>query len=148
MCKEKEPGSRKECVSCRRMMIPTRHLPDGTYLCQTCAPKKLQTCCLCGRRRRANALTADGPVCGTCYASPARRCGICEQVGPIRVRAKGEAPDICYRCYVRPEKLQLPLAGLAWDAPLAVERSIAVVDVVAATDPPAYGAGLVLPAAG
>ncbi|MEU2518863.1 XRE family transcriptional regulator [Streptomyces pseudogriseolus] len=105
VCKEKEPGSRKECVSCRRMMIPTRHLPDGTYLCQTCAPKKLQTCCRCGRRRRANALTADGPVCGTCYASPARRCGICEQVGPIRARAKGEAPDICYRCYVRPEKL-------------------------------------------
>jgi hypothetical protein len=64
VCKEKEPGSRKECVSCRRMMIPTRHLPDGTYLCQTCAPKKLQTCCRCGRWRRANALTADGPVCG------------------------------------------------------------------------------------
>lgn len=105
MCKEKEPGSRKKCGSCRRMMIPTRHLPDGTYLCQTCAPKKLQTCCRCGRLRRANALTADGPVCGTCYASPARRCGICEQVGPIRVRAKGEAPDICYRCYMRPEKL-------------------------------------------
>ncbi|GGY16587.1 hypothetical protein [Streptomyces anandii] len=105
MCKEKKPGSRKECGSCRRMMIATRHLPYGTYLCQTCAPKRLQACCRCGRRRRANVLTDDGPVCGTCYASPARRCGICEQVAPIRVRAKGEAPGICYRCYVRREKL-------------------------------------------
>ncbi|MBB3079027.1 hypothetical protein FHS41_005558 [Streptomyces violarus] len=36
--------------------------------------------------------------------------------------------------------MQLPLAGRAWDARIAVERSVAVIDVVAAADPPAGGA--------
>ncbi|MEU6256959.1 hypothetical protein [Streptomyces sp. NPDC047043] len=71
-CRNREADAKEECVDCRRMMISYRRLPDGTSLCQTCAPKNLQPCCRCGRVRRVHALTSDGPVCGGCYSSPAR----------------------------------------------------------------------------
>lgn len=94
-CRNKEPDAKQECADCRRMMISYRRLPDGTSLCQTCAPKNTQTCCRCGRLRRVNALTSDGPVCGGCYSSPARLCGICGQIVPIVARADGTRPDTC-----------------------------------------------------
>ncbi|WP_327398705.1 XRE family transcriptional regulator [Streptomyces sp. NBC_01288] len=97
-CRDKEPGARKECGICHRMMVPDRHLPDGTYLCQTCAPRKLRACCRCGRERRIAALTADGPLCGGCYSSPPRLCGVCGKVSPIHTRATGTSPDTCYTC--------------------------------------------------
>lgn len=70
-CRNKEPDAKEECADCHRMMISYRRLPDGASLCQTCAPKNAQTCCRCGRVRRVNALTSDGPVRGGCYSSPA-----------------------------------------------------------------------------
>lgn len=103
-CRNKEADAKEECVDCRRMMISYRCLPDGTSLCQTCTPKNLQPCCRCGRVRRVNALTSDGPVCGGCYSSPARLCGVCGQIVPIVARADGTRPDTCDRCYKRHEK--------------------------------------------
>ncbi|MER7183761.1 XRE family transcriptional regulator [Streptomyces hyaluromycini] len=103
-CRKKEPDAKEECAGCRRMMISYRRLPDGTNLCQTCAPKNAQTCCRCGRVRRVNAQTSDGPVCGGCYSSPARLCGVCGRIVPIVVRADGTRPDTCERCYKRHEK--------------------------------------------
>lgn len=103
-CRNKEPDAKEECADCHRMMISYRRLPDGTSLCQTCAPKNTQTCCRCGRLRRVNALTSDGPVCGNCYSSPARLCGVCGQIVPIVARADGTRPDTCDRCYKRHEK--------------------------------------------
>lgn len=103
-CRNKEPDAKEECGDCRRMMISYRPLPDGTSLCQTCAPKKAQSCCRCGRLRRVNALTSDGPVCGSCYSSPPRLCGVCGQTVPIVARADGTRPDTCDRCYKRYEK--------------------------------------------
>ncbi|MGW6868978.1 XRE family transcriptional regulator [Streptomyces sp. NPDC054901] len=97
-CCAKEPGARKECGICHRMMVPYRQLPEGTYLCQTCAPRKLRSCCRCGRERRVAALTPDGPLCGGCYSSPPRLCGVCGQVAAINTRATGSRPDTCYKC--------------------------------------------------
>lgn len=104
LCRNKEPDAKEECADCHRIMISYRRLPDGTSLCQTCAPKNTQTCCRCGRIRRVNALTSDGPVCGGCYSSPARLCGVCGQIVPIVARADGSRPDTCDRCYKRHEK--------------------------------------------
>ncbi|MDJ0346690.1 XRE family transcriptional regulator [Streptomyces sp. H10-C2] len=98
-CRNQEPDARKECAGCHRMMVPDRRLPGGTHLCQSCAPRKLQTCSGCGRERRVNAWTATGPVCISCYSSPVRRCGICGQTAPISKRANGNTPDTCRRCY-------------------------------------------------
>lgn len=103
-CRNKEPDAKEECADCHRMMISYRRLPDGTSLCQTCAPKNTQTCCRCGRVRRVNALTSDGPVCGRCYSSPARLYGVCGQIVPIVARADGSRPDTCDRCYKRHER--------------------------------------------
>ncbi|MEU0099959.1 XRE family transcriptional regulator [Streptomyces sp. NPDC006267] len=103
-CRNKEPDAKEECAACHRMMLRYRRLPDGSNLCQTCAPKNTQTCCRCGRLRRVNALTSEGPVCGTCYSSPPRLCGVCGHVVPINSRADGARPDTCYRCNKRQEK--------------------------------------------
>jgi hypothetical protein len=95
-CHKRDPDTRKECGGCHRMMYPARHLADGSYLCQACAPKNQQRCCRCERVRRVNAWTPQGPVCGTCYRSPARLCGVCGQVAPIMHRARAGTPDTCF----------------------------------------------------
>jgi hypothetical protein len=100
-CHKRDPATRRQCGGCHRMMYPARHLPDGSYRCQACAPKNRQRCCRCDRVRRVNAWTPQGPVCGTCYQSPARRCGVCGQVAPIMHRARGSTPDTCFRCAKR-----------------------------------------------
>lgn len=131
-CRNKEPDAKEECADCHRMMISYRRLPDGSNLCQTCAPKNTRTCCRCGRVRRVNALTSDGPVCGGRYSSPARLCGVCGQIVPIVARADGTRPDTCDRCYKRDgkacaicERVRATTSTVAWDRSTATRAALA-----------------------
>jgi hypothetical protein len=100
-CRAKEPDAREQCADCGRFMLPGRRLPDGTSLCQRCMPRTLQPCCRCGRRKRVNARSADGPVCGACYSSAPRVCGICGTLALIMARATDSQPDTCRPCLRR-----------------------------------------------
>ena len=67
-------------------------------------------CYRCGRPRRV--ISSGGrSLCGSCYNvspdRPHRRCGLCNKVAAICVRATGTSPDICVDCY------ELPLATCA-----------------------------------
>jgi hypothetical protein len=104
-CRATEPDAREPCADCGRAMQPHRRLPDGTSQCQRCTPKKLVPCCRCGFHRRANARTPDGPVCGACYSSAPRLCGICGTLAPIMARATDSQPDTCRQCLRRRVKL-------------------------------------------
>ncbi|MGC4773659.1 hypothetical protein ACLQ25_32450 [Micromonospora sp. DT44] len=103
-CRSKEPDALRQCAHCDRLRPPTRRLPDGAHLCQSCAPKSVKQCCRCGRQRRVNARTLDGPVCGTCYTSVPRRCGVCGTVAMITARATDSRPDTCRSCLRRRTK--------------------------------------------
>ena len=50
-------------------------------------------------RRPAQANTVDGPPCKSCYMAPARPCGRCGEVAPVRARATRDQPDLCANCY-------------------------------------------------
>jgi hypothetical protein len=100
-CRGQEPDAREPCADCGRVMLPGRRLPDGTALCQRCAPKKLEPCCRCGRDKRVNTRTPDGPVCSACYSSTPRLCGICGTVAQIHARATESRPDTCRPCLGR-----------------------------------------------
>ena len=71
------------------------------------ATSKETVCYRCGRPRRV--ISSGGrPLCGSCYNvspdRPRRRCGRCNKVAAICVRATSTSPDICVDCY------ELPLA--------------------------------------
>ena len=71
---------------------------------------KEPVCDRCGRPRRV--ISSGGrSLCGSCYNvspdRPHRRCGLCNKVAAICVRATGTSPDICVDCY------ELPLATCA-----------------------------------
>jgi hypothetical protein len=89
----------EECVECGRRRRPTKRRADGAAWCESCAPKLTRQCSRCGNHRRTATLTEEGPVCHSCYQRPPRRCGVCQQTRPIRIRAVGDQPDRCAQCY-------------------------------------------------
>ena len=69
---------------------------------------KETVCDRCGRPRRIIFRSGARSLCGSCYNvspdRPRRRCGRCNKVAAICVRATSTSPDICVDCY------ELPLA--------------------------------------
>lgn len=98
-CYARDPELLEDCVGCGRRRRPCKRRADSAPLCESCAPKLTRQCIRCGGHRRAAAITENGPLCRNCYQPPPRRCGICGQIRPIRIRATGELPDRCARCY-------------------------------------------------
>ncbi|MGY0055068.1 XRE family transcriptional regulator [Streptomyces sp. LZ34] len=103
-CHRRETSVKLPCPGCGRLALLEHRAADGEKVCWTCAPTPTRRCTGCGRQRRVNAVTPQGPVCGSCYTSPPRTCGICGIVGPISVKAAGGRPDICQHCYQHPRK--------------------------------------------
>jgi hypothetical protein len=98
-CYSTDTGLFEDCAACGRRRLPCKRRADGAPLCESCAPKHLRQCVRCGNLRRTAAVTEDGPICRNCYQCPARPCGICGETRPVRVRARGDRPDICGQCH-------------------------------------------------
>ena len=87
------------CARCGRSPARFKTTRPEGRICARCADQdRLQACARCGRRRPAHARCADGPVCGTCYARPAKLCEVCGQLRPLARRASPECPAVCDRC--------------------------------------------------
>lgn len=93
---------RGECGRCGHNGPIIGRAADGAALCVRCTPKKLHECHRCHQLRPATAHTADGPVCMGCYRAPARPCGRCGRVLPVKKRADADGPDLCSGCYRAP----------------------------------------------
>lgn len=81
VCRTCIAHSRKEeCCRCRAQREPVTRDQDGAPICADCFitdPANLETCIGCGRLRRVDRRTADGPLCPTCPALPVLTCFIC-----------------------------------------------------------------------
>lgn len=99
---ERRHGRQEECRVCSRTSPVAARNDDGTALCHRCAPRRLYDCHLCGQSRPAATVTADGATCSSCYRAPARRCGRCGQVRPVKKRADVTGPDLCAGCHRGP----------------------------------------------
>jgi hypothetical protein len=98
-CYNTDADRAEECAICRRLRIPKGRRADGAPLCEPCAPKVTRQCIRCGNHGHTAVVTENGPICQNCYRPPARLCGVCGQVRPVRARARGERPDMCGHCY-------------------------------------------------
>lgn len=70
----------EECSRCSARREPVTRDPDGGPICANCFitdPANLETCLGCGRRRKVNRRTADGPLCPTCHTLPTLTCFLC-----------------------------------------------------------------------
>jgi hypothetical protein len=99
LCDRCHHGPEAVCASCGRTR-PRRRGPDGTWLCQSCAPKSRDTCCRCDRIRVVKARWPIGPVCDTCYLailnSPSE-CAHCRAVRPL-IGLDPDGTPICGPC--------------------------------------------------
>ena len=71
---------REECSRCRARREPVTRDRQGRAICADCFitdPANLETCVGCGRLRRVDRRTADGPLCATCPALPILTCSVC-----------------------------------------------------------------------
>jgi hypothetical protein len=103
-CKSRDPARRRPCARCGTL-APVAYRVDGRALCQNCGPRKLYTCCSCGREnQRAHALTNHGPLCPRCYHRGRKhecvRCG--RRTVEARVADRAAGTWICNRCWVPP----------------------------------------------
>jgi len=83
----------EQCARCGAVRDPVTRDRQGRPLCANCfvtAPENLETCTGCGRVRRVERRTADGPLCSRCPALPVLACSICGQTVPCGIsRATG-----------------------------------------------------------
>jgi len=103
-CYRTDPQALKVCGRCGHTRPPAGRLDDGTPICRSCWPRPMRACIHCGRLAESRG-TKYGPACVACYQQhhqPRRICGVCGQERRIVRRARGDAPDLCYRCYRRP----------------------------------------------
>jgi hypothetical protein len=103
-CKSRDPARRRPCARCGTL-APVAYRIDGRALCQNCGPRKLYTCCSCGREnQRAHALTNHGPLCPRCYHRGRKhecvRCG--RRTVEARVADRAAGTWICNRCWIPP----------------------------------------------
>jgi hypothetical protein len=108
-CRSNDPRFTEECGQCGRRRPVARRFPDGSPLCSGCAPRLQHTCVLCGTEAPAQTITADGPVCRSCYprVQPRRPCGRCGQLATIEVRSTDDgSPDLCSKCYLHEDSCQ------------------------------------------
>jgi hypothetical protein len=83
----------EQCGRCGARREPVTRDDQGRALCANCFitdPANLGTCVGCGRRRRVERRTQDGPLCSRCQELPLLTCSICGQTGSCGIsRATG-----------------------------------------------------------
>ncbi len=93
----------EQCARCGARREPVTRDGQGGPVCANCFitdPANLETCIGCGRRRRVERRTADGPLCSRCPALPLLTCSICGQTTPCGTsRATGR--PCCPACQRR-----------------------------------------------
>ena len=96
-CLVNDPVNREQCTGCgRRQRVSTR-TPQGP-LCQTCTPRKISTCSVCGRTGPCKVSKTTGqPWCARCAGSWAV-CSGCAQSAAVRAGTR-DAP-LCADCAV------------------------------------------------
>ena len=75
----------EQCTRCAARREPVTRDDQGRPLCANCFitdPANLETCIGCGRRRRVQRRTPDGPLCSRCPALLVLTCSICGQTTP------------------------------------------------------------------
>ncbi len=78
----------QQCARCGTRREPVARDDNGGPLCANCfitAPANLETCIGCGRRRRVERRTLDGPLCSRCPSLPLLTCSICGQTAPCGI---------------------------------------------------------------
>ncbi len=92
-----------QCGRCGARREPVTRDGQGGPVCANCFitdPANLETCIGCGRRRRVERRTADGPLCSRCPALPLLTCSVCGQATPCGTsRATGQ--PCCPACQRR-----------------------------------------------
>ncbi len=71
---------REECCQCQARREPVTRDQNGRPICADCFindPTNLETCINCGRGRRVDRRTPNGPLCPSCPALPVLICSIC-----------------------------------------------------------------------
>ena len=81
------------CARCGARREPVTRDDQGRPLCANCFmtdPANLETCTGCGRCRRVQRRTPDGPLCSSCLTLPLLTCSVCGQAAPCGIsRATG-----------------------------------------------------------
>ena len=76
------------CARCGARREPVTRDGQGRPLCACCFmtdPANLQDCTGCGRRRRVQRRTPDGPLCSGCLTLPLLTCSVCGQATPCGI---------------------------------------------------------------
>lgn len=102
LCDSCYPKSVEPCGRCGRRRAIQQRLPDGSGLCPACYQPPPRRCHSCATVAPTYSHTDDGePICQSCYQRPRRRCGGCGRLTRVELRAAGDRPDLCTRCYSR-----------------------------------------------
>ncbi|MFF4761058.1 site-specific integrase [Streptomyces sp. NPDC001292] len=75
----------EECVRCGARREPAIRDVQGRPLCPNCLvtdPANVEVCISCGKRRRVQNRTPDGPLCPNCCPLPVLVCSICGRAAP------------------------------------------------------------------
>ncbi|MFJ2914612.1 site-specific integrase [Streptomyces sp. NPDC087228] len=75
----------EECVRCGAQREPAIRDAQGRPLCPNCLvtdPANVEVCIGCGKRRRVQNRTSDGPLCPNCCPLPILVCSICGRTAP------------------------------------------------------------------
>ena len=75
----------EECVRCGARREPAIRDDQGRPLCPNCLvtdPANVEVCISCGKRRRVQNRTPDGPLCPNCCPLPILVCSICGRTAP------------------------------------------------------------------
>ncbi|MBB4681757.1 hypothetical protein HNR67_007875 [Crossiella cryophila] len=97
--------TRELCANCGGLFRVTARRADGKPLCQTCRPRRLEKCVVCGTEQPVAMRYEINAVCKRCYRltfQPRRECGRCGKTAQIAKAATAEQPDICTNCNAGP----------------------------------------------
>ena len=88
------------CSLCGAVREPATRDADGKPLCPNCLvsdPVNLEECARCGRRRRVNTRSAEGPLCVSCIPPKIASCSVCRRTVPCMV-SKTTGQPWCRAC--------------------------------------------------
>lgn len=91
------------CARCGAVRDPATRDADGGPLCSNCLvydPANQEVCVGCGRRRRVNTRSADGPRCESCRPATLMTCSICGRFAAAEM-AKATGEPWCKACQKR-----------------------------------------------